>query len=97
MNTIITNGKSIIVNKDTITVDNKTYQIPNHVKSRFGTSNEMINGRIYLNGYRFNEKTGEWSISYKKIKTLFKVLIWAIGIGAAFWLIYFISNHVQIV
>ena len=97
MNSITINGKSLIVNDDTITVDGKDYEIPKHIRSRFGNSSSIIGGKIYINEYRFYPKTGKWSISYLKFIKYGKILMWIGIIVGVILLINWVINHIHIV
>lgn len=51
MSTIITNGNSIIINDKKIVINGEDFDNPFKGKS---TSTSLVNGRIFVNGYEFN-------------------------------------------
>ena len=68
----IENGKIICVNKDFIQIGNKKYKVPDYVKCSLPKVNYIENGKIYINGYKFNEKNGTFKRSiFSFLKCLF--------------------------
>lgn len=66
MNKINQSGLNVIQTKNSIIVNGVEYPLPDKVKSSHNRMS-MINGRITINGYRFNPETGEFIKSYQNI------------------------------
>ena len=81
---------------DKIVIDGKEYIIPEHIKSPNGSCQEMINGRIYLNGYRFYPETGEWKLSPRKFIDPFKVIGYIVLVGALLFVGYLAISHLSV-
>ena len=59
MSQIKQNGLVITISEDTLTVDGVNYPLPKKAKGR--TNLTVNNGKIIVNGYRFDIKTGEFT------------------------------------
>lgn len=55
---------SVTCTKDILTVNGVKYEIPERVKSSDSNVLTVIGGKITINGYEFNPKTGEFTRDY---------------------------------
>jgi len=60
MNYIKQNGYTIIQRNDAIEVNGKSYNMPSWVKKKNKNTLTVKNGKIIINGARFNPETGEF-------------------------------------
>ena len=97
MPNIMNDGKNtVVVDRNTITVNGKEHKIPKKVKGLMGQGISQINGRIYINGWRFHPKTGKWTVSIYKFKALMWVAIAALAIFALWWALTHLNVDITI-
>ena len=85
---------SVIVDRNTITVNGKEHKIPPKVKSLVGSNVKQINGRIYVNNWRFYPETGTWATSIYNFKALMWVAIIALSIVSPWLALIHINNDI---
>ena len=71
MNEVNQNGVRVTQTEKSIIYNGVEHQIPKNVKKKGSNQMEMVNGKVKINGFIFNPKTGE----FKKDSTFIWIII----------------------